>query len=353
MNKISFVLPCRNEKQAIKEVIQDIKSTCKKRNIKDYEIIVSDSSWDGSSKIAKKQGAKVIKHNQKGYGVALRKGINQAKYETIVFGDPDGTYNFKEFPKLIKKLKNYDIVLGNRLKGEIEKSAMPFTHRFIGTPLLNLFLNIFFPTNISDSQSGFRAFKKESFEKLNLATNGMEFASEMIIQAVQKNLKIIEIPIDYKVRKGNSSLKPYKDGLAHLKYIILKAPFIFYAIIGGIITILGILSLLLGSQIGWLFKTATFKIFFPIIGLQIIFLGLFSKTYLYTKLNQENKFLKRFYQIFSLKHAILIGGIFLLVPIIFKIIGLGQNLFDPLLVEAILGIQIIFNSIYLSELSIK
>src|SRR6056297_2144865 len=353
MDKISFILPCRNEKQAIKKVIQDIQSTCRKENVKNYEIIVSDSSWDGSDKIAINQGAKLVKHDQKGYGLALQKGIDKAQYETIIFGDPDGSYDFKEFPKLIKKLKNSDIVLGNRLKGNIEKKAMPFTHRFIGTPLLNLLLKILFSIKISDSQSGFRAFKKSSFKKLNRQTNGMEFASEMIIQATKNGLKIKEIPIDYKIRKGDSKLELYKDGFAHIKYIILKAPFIFYLITGGIIIIIGTISLFLGNQIGNIFETATFKIFFPIIGLEIIFLGLFSKTYLYTKLNQENKFLKKFYKIFSLKHAIFISIIFLLIPIIFKILNLDQNYFNQLFVSAIFGIQIIFNSIYLSELSIK
>jgi glycosyltransferase involved in cell wall biosynthesis len=353
INNISFVLPCRNEKESLKEVIKQIKSTCEKEGVENYEIIVSDSSWDGSDKIAIEEGVKLVKHNTEGYGFAIREGVKNAKYENIIYADPDRTYDFSEFPKLLEKLDECDIVIGNRLKGKISKGAMPFTHRFIGTPAINGLIKTIFRIKITDSQSGFRVLKKKTFEDLNLATNGMEFASEMIIQAKKSKKKIIEIPINYKVRKGTSKLNTYKDGMAHFKYIILRTPFLFYSLTGTILLLLGLISLFFGNKINEIFNSATFKILFPIIGIQIIFLGLFSKTYIYRKFKQENMFLKKFYKIFHLKHAFIFGILLIIIPIILKILNDSRNIFDILLVSSIIGIQIIFNSLYLSQLSIE
>lgn len=352
MLKVSFILPCQNEKKALRQSIQEIKNECLKQDIV-YEIVVSDSSTDGSDLIAKEEKTKLIKHDTNGYGFAIKQGIKHASYDTIIYADPDGSYDFHEFPKFLKELKENNIVLGNRLNGKISKGAMPFSHRFLGTPLLNLFIRIFFGISIYDSQSGFRVLNKKTFEKLNLVTNNMEFSTEMIIKAKRQGIKITEVPIQYRPRKGNSKLRPYKDGLAHLKYIILETSLITYAIIGGMFFSFGLIGLFLGEKIKGIFNLATVKNLFPIFGLQIIFLGLFSKTYLYTKFKQENEFLKRFYQTFKLKHALFLGFFLIIVPVIFKITGTANDFLNPLLISILIGLQIIFNSFYLANLSIE
>jgi hypothetical protein len=111
--------------------------------------------------------------------------------------------------------------VGTRLKGKILPGAMPRLHRYIGNPLLTLIANILFGTRISDTNCGMRVVTKKAWEKLKLASPGMEFASEMLIKAVKNKLKIVETPITYYPRKGtNSKLNPIKDGYKHLKLMI-------------------------------------------------------------------------------------------------------------------------------------
>ena len=102
----------------------------------------------------------VIKHNLEGYGNAILEGLKHAKGDYIIIGDADNTYDFLEIPKFIQQLdKGYDLVLGSRLKGRIERGAMPFLHRHFGTPILNRILRLFFSKKITDCNSGFRGIK--------------------------------------------------------------------------------------------------------------------------------------------------------------------------------------------------
>jgi len=219
---VSVVLPCLNEESTIGECIEKIKNVF--RNLKLHgEIIVSDSSTDNSPTIAKKLGAKVIHPPEKGYGNAYLTGLSEAKGKIIIMADADGTYDLQEISKFIKILKNdnIDAVIGTRLKGKILPGAMPKLHRYIGNPLLTLIANILFGTRISDMHCGMRAITRKAWEKIKVVSTGMEFASEMIIKAAKKGLKIVETPITYHPRKGTpSKLNPIKDGFRHLKLLI-------------------------------------------------------------------------------------------------------------------------------------
>jgi len=353
---ISVVLPCRNEKETIGQCIQKIQKVARNANL-DIEIVISDSSEDGSNNIAKEWGAVIVKHDTEGYGFALKEGIKNAKGKIIVFADADDTYCFDDIPKLLKNLEGADIVMGSRLQGKIEKGAMPLLHRFLGTPLFNILLRVIFGIKVSDSQSGYRAMRKETFLKLDLKTNGMEFATEMLIKAKKLNLKIKEIPTDYFQRKGTSKLRRYRDGWAHLKYILLQAPFAFYSTFGFFFFAIGIFSLVFlnftSLHIPNIFNSATVKILFPIVGVQFLFFGLFAKTYLLTHFEENNTFIKKIYSIFKLKTAISVGALLIFIPLFLKITGIEYGIFEPLLISTIIGVQIIFNSIILAILSIK
>jgi len=211
--KLSVVLPCRNEEKTIKICITKIKKALKGM---DYEIIVSDSSSDRSTEIADKLKVKIV-NAKKGYGNSYLEGFKHAKGNYIVMGDADDTYDFLEIPRFIGELdKGYDLVIGSRLKGNIKKGAMKPLHRYIGNPILTLIFNSLFNTRFTDTHSGFRAIKRNSLEKLNLKSTGMEFALEMLIKSAKKKLKIKQIPISYSRRIGESKLNSFKDGLRHL-----------------------------------------------------------------------------------------------------------------------------------------
>ena len=218
--ELSVILPCRNEEAALGSCITQIKKTIKRHNI-NAEIIVSDSSTDSSPKIAKQHKVKLIRHNKEGYGIACLEGFKHTKGKYIFIADADGSYDFNEIPKFLNQLKDgHDLIIGNRFKGKIEKKAMPFHHRYIGNPALSFILRIFFKTKVHDIHSGMRAISQKVLKKLNLKTTGMEFASEMIIQAAKKNIKIKEVPINYYRRLGTSKLKSFSDGWRHLKFML-------------------------------------------------------------------------------------------------------------------------------------
>ncbi len=342
---ISIILPCRDEKETIGRCIEEAKAMSANAHIP-VEIIVSDSSRDGSDIIAKQQCATIVKHNMEGYGLAIKKGVEQARGDIVVYADADATYPLADIPLLVRELEHADIVMGSRFTGNIEQGAMPLAHRLFGTPILNFLLWLFFGIRTSDSQSGFRALKKSTFENLHLKTNGMEFATEMLIKAQKNNLKIKEIPITYSQRKGSSKLRPYKDGFAHVKYILMQVPLSFYFASGGVFFLIG--------MSGYFFNgPATIKIIFPFIGVQTVFLGLFVKTYLSVHLGEKDNFIKKLYAFFRLKTAINFGVALMVIPLMFKIFGVSGQFFDPLLVSVIIGLQIVFNSLVLSSLSIK
>ena len=218
--KVSVVLPCRNEEQAIGICINKIKEIFNKEKI-NGEIIVSDNkSIDNSAKIANELGAKVIYSNEIGYGNACLDAFKNANGKYIILADADNSYDFYDIPKFIEELDNgFDFIIGNRFKGKIEKNSMPFVRKF-GNHILSNFLNLFFNTGIYDTHCGFRGIKKEVLNKLKLESEGMEFASEMVIKAKSLNLKIKEIPINYYPRIGESKLNSIRDGFRHLKFIL-------------------------------------------------------------------------------------------------------------------------------------
>jgi glycosyltransferase involved in cell wall biosynthesis len=224
MNKklLSIVLPVRNEEESLGDAISEIKDVLKKNNL-DAEIIVSDSSNDRSPEIAKENGAILVKHDKVGYGNAYIEGFKKVRGDYIFCADPDGSYEFKEIPRFIKELDNgYEMVIGNRFLGRIDPGAMPFSHRYIGNPLLSYLLRIFYGKSVRDTQCGMRAIKKEVLDKIELSTTGMEFASEMIVKALRTGLKIKELPISYKRRKGYSKLNTISDGWRHVKFLFLN-----------------------------------------------------------------------------------------------------------------------------------
>lgn len=370
--EISIILPCRNEEKAIGFCINRIKQVLDEKEI-DAEIIVSDSSRDNSPLIAKQLGARVVKHDKRGYGNAYLEAFKEAKGKYIFMADCDGTYDFHEIPRFVHYLRQgYDFVIGNRMDGNIQGSAMPLSHKYIGNPFLSLILRMFFHARIRDAHCGMRAITKSALEKLELKTAGMEFASEMIIKASLNNLRVKELPINYYRRIGKSHLNSFSDGWRHLRFMMMYAPVHLFIIPG-------IVSMLLGFLIMIMFLLGPVRIFgitfynrpillgsfFAILGYQIISLGIYSKVYMkstgFVKSDGFTDFLAR---IMRLESGILIGIlIFILALIIasqimFEWVSAGfpalkGNDLIVALTFAIIGIQTIFSSFFLSMMLVE
>jgi len=214
---VSIVLPCRNEREGLPQCVKEIRRALDGKN---YEIIVSDSSSDGSGDIAEMLGCKVVRH-EKGYGNALMTGLDAGEGEYLVFADCDRSYDFSELPKFISLLEQgFDFVLGSRFSGEIMDGAMPLIHRYIGNPVLTFLFNMRFGAKFTDTHSGYRAITKKAYESMRLRKGGMEFATEMLAEATRLKLRFAEIPIRYSKRVGKSKLNAFDDGLKHLIFIM-------------------------------------------------------------------------------------------------------------------------------------
>lgn len=227
--KISVVIPCLNERKTIAKAAKLAKEAAAKYLTRGYEIIVVDNgSTDGSWEYLEKlKDITVVNAPVKGYGAALHYGILSAKNPYVLFADADLSYDFMEMNKFILYIKKGDdLILGSRFKGGIEKGAMPFAHRFLGTPILTFLIRRIYKINTSDCNSGMRAVKKSFYEKLQMKNSGMEWASELLIKTALKNGRYAEVPITFSKdqRKRKPHLRRWEDGWRHLKVIILLKP---------------------------------------------------------------------------------------------------------------------------------
>ncbi|NHN46559.1 glycosyltransferase family 2 protein [Halostella sp. JP-L12] len=242
---LSIVMPTLNEEDGIRECIHQIEAAVQELGVT-AEVIVSDSSTDRTPEIAHELGAIVITPDQPGYGYAYRYAFEHARGRYIAMGDADTTYDFAEIPRLLRKLveSEADIVMGSRLNGEIKPGAMPTLHQYIGNPLLTRFLNTFYGVGISDAHSGFRLFTQEALDMMDLKTDGMEFASEMVMEAGSKGLSIEEVPIVYHERKGEETLDSFQDGWRHVRFMLMNAPGYLFSIPALGLCLLGVATMI-------------------------------------------------------------------------------------------------------------
>lgn len=238
---VSVLLPALDEELTIGSCIGKIQQVFCENTISG-EIIVADASTDRTAEIARSLGARVIHPEKKGYGNAYLAAFAQARGQFIVLGDADDTYDFLEIPKLLEPLKNgADFVIGSRFSGTIHPGSMTPLHRYIGNPVLTWMVNRIFGTRFSDTHSGFRAITRKTMSRLNLKSGGMEFASEMLINASRENLRIEEVPINYYPRKAPSKLHSFADGWRHVRFVLLMKPLPFIAVPGTIFAATGLL----------------------------------------------------------------------------------------------------------------
>ena len=365
MPLVSLVIPTMNEAKTIGECIQQANEVFKKMGL-EGEIIVVDSSSDDTPVLAKSHGATVVVPEKLGYGNAYLYGFKHARGKYIVLMDGDLTYDPREIDKLISSLQNggVDMVLGTRLKGEIKQGAMPALHRYIGNPFLTWVLNKLFATEVSDAHCGMRAITRDALDRLNLKAGGMEFASEMVIEAAHKNLRIAEVPITYYPRKGKSKLSPFSDGWRHLRFMMLYRPVPFLMVPGVVALIIG---LALAAVVSLHEQTRMHSLIMGslllLIGYQMLLAGLYFAAFgVAYGVSSSSNLTKKIMSYHSLEKELLIGilllafGLTLGVDVLlgWRAAGFGelyqtQNAMMALIL-CILGIQTIFSGMFLSLL---
>ncbi|MDA0990234.1 MAG: glycosyltransferase family 2 protein, partial [Verrucomicrobia bacterium] len=211
---VSVIIPCLNEAKSIAQVIQAAQTGLAVLPIASEIIVVDNGCTDRTAAIASDHGARVVRESRRGYGAAIRRGFAEARFDILVMGDGDQTYDFSDLPRLVQPIldDDADFVIGNRMK-DIRPGSMPALHRYIGNPVLSMLLRMLFGSHaVRDAHCGMRAIQAEAYRRLNCLTTGMEFASEMVIAAIRNDLRIKEVDIVYHPRVGESKLRSFKDG---------------------------------------------------------------------------------------------------------------------------------------------
>jgi glycosyltransferase involved in cell wall biosynthesis len=221
---VSVVLPCLDEAGGVATAVQEALQGLRSAGLNGQIIVVDNGSTDGSAAAAAAVGATVVAEPRRGYGMAIRRGLQTARGDVIVLADADSSYDLRQLGALVHRVEQgADVVVGTRSCDRLEVGAMPWLHRRVGIPGLNLLLAISTGRWFRDSQSGFRAFKRDRLIHLGCTSAGMEYASEMLLLAHRAGLRIEEVPVGYRRRTGASKLHPVGDGLRHCRLLFRLA----------------------------------------------------------------------------------------------------------------------------------
>src|SRR2546428_421567 len=315
--RVSIVLPCLNEIATVASVVTEAKQALCRAGVEGEVLVVDNGSTDGSAEAATAAGARVIHERRRGYGAAYLGGFAAASGDVIVMADADGSYDLAALPAFLERIRAGDqLVMGSRFQGHIARGAMPWTHRYIGSPLLSGLLNVLYRTGVDDAHCGMRAFRRDALPELRLHMPGMEFASEMVVNAARAGLRIGEVPVDYRVRGGRSKLRTVPDGWRHLRFLMLYSPTHLFLLPGLVLLLLGLLFLLIllpGPVVvlGRLFDIHVMVLgaLLALVGFQILTIGLYAKTLAVTlRLQPMDRTLRVLRRVFSLERGLAAGA---------------------------------------------
>jgi hypothetical protein len=228
---VSIVMPCLDEAESLPHCIANAHDALARIEAQyglGGEIVIADNgSTDGSQALAEALGARVVPVAPRGYGAAIIGGCQGAFGQYLLIGDADGSYDFTDGVAMIGRVaEGADLCMGSRFQGGVAHGAMPWKNRYIGNPALTGILNLFFKAKIDDAHCGLRAIRRETLLTLGLSSSGMEFASEMVIKASLRRLRITEVPATLSVDLRNRAphLRPWRDGWRHLRYLLIMSP---------------------------------------------------------------------------------------------------------------------------------
>jgi glycosyltransferase involved in cell wall biosynthesis len=290
--EISVVIPCLNEEETLASVLAKAQEAITCHGL-DAEVIVADNgSTDDSIRIAESAGARVIRVAEKGYGSALMHGIAASHGRFIIMGDADDSYDFRELPRFVEKLREgFDLVQGCRLPaggGRIMPGAMPFLHRWWGNPMFSYLAGRWFAAPVNDIYCGLRGFTRSLYDRLDQRCRGMEFATEMVVRASLFGASIAEVPITLHRdgrRHGAPHLRTFRDGWRTLRFFLLYSPRWLFLVPGSILMFLGVIGYGVALPGLTLFgatfdaHTLLFASLSIICGFQAVIFAAFARTY--------------------------------------------------------------------------
>jgi glycosyltransferase involved in cell wall biosynthesis len=320
---VSVVMPCLNEASGVAVCVEKALRAMAAMGVEGEVVVADNGSPDGSPELAERAGARVVRESRRGYGSAYLRGLSEARGKFLVMGDADDTYDFLDIARFVAPLASgeADLVMGTRLKGKILPGAMPWTHRWIGNPILSGMLKLLFRTSISDSHCGMRSFTREAWQRMALRTTGMEFASEMVVSALRNGLRVAEIPITYRPRIGESKLAGVRDAWRHVRFMLLYSPSYLFQLPGLLLIAIG--GFLMAALAGgpreafgrmWDYHPLLFGALAFILGYNLVLFDVLAKTFsMGAGFATPKGWLKRLSRGFSLERGMFLGGVLLAV----------------------------------------
>jgi len=380
--ELTILMPCLNEAETIEVCVTKARLGLERAGVSGEILIADNGSTDGSIELAEKHGARVVRIAEKGYGNALRGGIEAARGQWVIMGDADDSYDFSNIAGFVEKLREgNDLVMGCRLPsggGTIAKGAMPWKNRWIGNPSLSFLGRLLFKTPIRDFHCGLRGFSKEAYRQMQPQTTGMEFASEMVMKASIGSMKVAEVPItlhpDGRTRPPH--LRPWRDGWRHLRFMLIYSPRWLFLVPGLVLAGLGAvaatmiyLSPLRVGQVQFDAGTLAVACACVIAGVQLVAFACFTKVFAIGEglLPQDPRFAKVF-DYFTLERGLILGAALLIAGMAtltwsvwlweqaeFGNLSYPENLRRVIASTTLLivGVQVVFSSFFMSVLGLR
>jgi glycosyltransferase involved in cell wall biosynthesis len=321
--ELTVLMPCLNEAATLETCVRKARACIDRLGIAAEVVIADNGSTDGSQAIAEAAGARVVNVPDRGYGAALFHGAAVALGRYVIMADADDSYDFERMDKFVEALRGgADLVMGNRFQGGISPDAMPWKNRYIGNPALSFIGRLLFRSPIGDFHCGMRGFSRDAFERMELQTTGMEFASEMVIKATLLRMRIVEVPTTLaKDGRGRPPhLRPWRDGWRHLRFMMLYSPRWLFVYPGAILMIVGSFvgvallpgPIMLTPTVGLDVHTLLFAFAAVLVGFQSMAFGFLARVFALNKgLIPREPMLERPFRRFTLETGLIVGAVLL------------------------------------------
>jgi glycosyltransferase involved in cell wall biosynthesis len=377
--ELTVLMPCLDEGETIATCVVKARAFMQRAGIDGEVLVVDNGSSDGSPGIAEHSGARVIHEKRRGYGNALRAGIAAARGRYVIMGDADDSYDFTALDPFVAALRGgVELVMGNRFKGGIAPRAMPALHRYLGNPVLSGVGRLFFRSPIGDFHCGLRGFSADAVRGLGLSTEGMEFASEMVVRATVDGLRIAEVPATLSPdgRSRPPHLRSFRDGWRHLRFLLLLSPRWLFLYPGAALMLAGLASMLwllpgprnIGG-IGLGVNTLLYSAAATVCGFQAIAFAVLAKVYATNaRLLPEDARIRRIASMVTVEAGMAAGLILFLAGLTAAAYAVGMwgrasfgalepesslRIVAPSVTALIVGLQLIFSSFFLGVLGLR
>jgi glycosyltransferase involved in cell wall biosynthesis len=280
--EFTILIPTLNEELTIAQFLAWCHEGTAQTDAK-VEILIVDSSSDATANIALKNGARVLRAPARGLGRAYIDAVPYIRGSYVIMGDADCTYDFREIRPFVTALRaGADFVIGSRFRGRIEPGAIPPLHRYFGTPLTTFILNIMFGSRFTDIHCGMRALTVNAMKRMELQSQGWEYASEMILKSVHMKLRTKELPINFfKAPEGREShmkrrgwLEPWRAGWVNLRSMLVNGVDFFVMWPGVVLIVLGLAIFLPVVNGPIMLGRATLSLNWMLLGMTMATLGL-------------------------------------------------------------------------------